>query len=196
MLSLALSPLWIAVAFRGSGIGSRKEQAVRMDRRRSDSHCRHHSSHKRPPGSKSSCPAISMPGTKRRFTLGSRLSEELVLRSALRWRKVKCLPISRRRKIDAQLTAAKAKLHAASAAVKVRDAEAQFAKTTYERWRDSPRVRGIGPGTGRQNRRNYQSGMARLNAAKADMAVAQADVDRPESLQGFKSSGSPPSMAL
>jgi len=41
--------------------------------------------------------------------------------------------------IDAQLTAAKAKLNAASAAVKVRDAEAQFAKTTYERWRDSPR---------------------------------------------------------
>src|SRR5258708_5539400 len=87
--------------------------------------------------------------------------------------------------IDAQLTAAKAKLNAASAAVKVRDAEAQFAKTTYERWRDSPRgVVSVQEQDAKQA--DYQSGMARLNAAKADMAVAQADVDRLESLQGFK----------
>jgi RND family efflux transporter MFP subunit len=33
---------------------------------------------------------------------------------------------------------------------------------------------------------DYQSGIARLNAAKADMVMAQADVDRLESLQGFK----------
>ena len=39
---------------------------------------------------------------------------------------------------DAQLAAAKAKLNAADAAVKVREAEAQFAKTTYARWRNSP----------------------------------------------------------
>src|ERR1700676_5697887 len=61
--------------------------------------------------------------------------------------------------IDAQLTAAKAKLNAAGAAVKVRDAEAQFAKTTYERWRDSPRgvvsVRARGAKRG-----DYQSGRA------------------------------------
>jgi RND family efflux transporter MFP subunit len=87
--------------------------------------------------------------------------------------------------IDAQLTAAKAKLNAASAAVKVRDAEAQFAKTTYARWRSSP------PGVVSVQERDakqadYESGLARLNAAKADMAMAQADVDRLESLQGFK----------
>jgi RND family efflux transporter MFP subunit len=87
--------------------------------------------------------------------------------------------------IDAQLTAAKAKLNAASAAVKARDAEAQFAKTTYERWRDSPRgVVSVQERDAKQA--DYQSGMARLNAAKADMAVAQADVDRLESLQAFK----------
>jgi RND family efflux transporter MFP subunit len=87
--------------------------------------------------------------------------------------------------IDAQLTAAKAKLNAASAAVKVRDAEAQFAKTTYERWRDSPR--GVVSVQEQQAKQaDYQSGIARLNAAKADMAVAQADVERLESLQGFK----------
>src|ERR1700688_1230533 len=87
--------------------------------------------------------------------------------------------------IDAQLTAAKAKLNAASAAVKVRDAEAQFAKTTYERWRDSPRgVVSVQEQAAKQA--DYQSGIARLNAAKADMAVAQADVDRLESLQAFR----------
>jgi RND family efflux transporter MFP subunit len=87
--------------------------------------------------------------------------------------------------IDAQLTGAKAKLNAASAAVMVRDAEAQFAKTTYARWRDSPR--GVVSVQEQEAKRaDYESGVARLNAAKADMAVAQADVDRLESLQSFK----------
>ena len=40
--------------------------------------------------------------------------------------------------LDAQLAAAKAKLASAEAQVKVRDAERQFADTTYARWRDSP----------------------------------------------------------
>src|ERR1700730_2149646 len=87
--------------------------------------------------------------------------------------------------IDAELTAAKAKLNAAGAAVKVRDAEAQFAKTTYARWRDSPR----GGGSVQEQeakRADYESGIARLDAAKSEMAVAQADVGRLESLQGFK----------
>jgi RND family efflux transporter MFP subunit len=87
--------------------------------------------------------------------------------------------------IDAQLAAAKAKLNAAGAAVKVRDAEAQFAKTTYARWRDSPR--GVVSVQEQEAKRaDYESGIARLNAAKADMAVAQADVDRLESLESFK----------
>jgi RND family efflux transporter MFP subunit len=87
--------------------------------------------------------------------------------------------------IDAELTAAKAKLNAASAAVKVRDAEAQFAKTTYARWRNSPRgVVSVQERDAKQA--EFESSIARLNAAKADMAMAQADVDRLESLQGFK----------
>jgi RND family efflux transporter MFP subunit len=87
--------------------------------------------------------------------------------------------------IDAQLTAAKAKLTAASAAIKVRDAEAQFAKSTYERWRDSPR--GVVSVQEQETKQaDYESGIARLNAAKADMAAAQADVDRLESLENFK----------
>jgi RND family efflux transporter MFP subunit len=87
--------------------------------------------------------------------------------------------------IDAQLTAAKAKLNAASAAVKVRDAEAQFAKTTYARWRDSPP--GVVSVQERETKQaEYESGIARLNAAKADMAAAQADIDRLQSLESFK----------
>lgn len=79
--------------------------------------------------------------------------------------------------IDAQLAAAKAKLAAASAAVKVREAEAQFAKSAYERWRNSPRgVVSVQEQEAKQA--EYESGVARLNAAKADMAVARADVDR------------------
>jgi RND family efflux transporter MFP subunit len=87
--------------------------------------------------------------------------------------------------IDAQLTAAKAKLNAASAAVKVRDAEAQFAKTTYARWQNSPP--GVVSVQERETKQaDYESGIARLNAAKADMAAAQADIDRLQSLESFK----------
>jgi RND family efflux transporter MFP subunit len=87
--------------------------------------------------------------------------------------------------IDAQLTAAKAKLNAASAAVKVREAEAQFAKTTYARWRDSPP--GVVSVQERETKQaEYESGLARLNAAKADMAAAQAEIDRLQSLENFK----------
>src|SRR3984893_1012825 len=41
--------------------------------------------------------------------------------------------------LDAQLAAAKAKLASAQAQVKVREAERDFAETTYDRWRDSPK---------------------------------------------------------
>jgi multidrug efflux pump subunit AcrA (membrane-fusion protein) len=40
--------------------------------------------------------------------------------------------------LDAELAAAQANLKAADAQVKVREAEMEFARTTYERWRDSP----------------------------------------------------------
>jgi len=41
--------------------------------------------------------------------------------------------------LDASFLAAKAKLGSANAQVNVREAELQFAKTTYERWRNSPK---------------------------------------------------------
>ncbi len=87
--------------------------------------------------------------------------------------------------IDAQLIATKAKLKAASAAFKVREAEAQFAKTTFARWRDSPRgVVSVQEKEAKQA--DYESAIARLNAAKADMAAVQGDIDRLTSLESFK----------
>jgi RND family efflux transporter MFP subunit len=87
--------------------------------------------------------------------------------------------------IDAQFSAAKAKLNAVNATIKARDAEAQFAKTTFARWRDSPK--GVVSVQEQQSKQaDYESAIARLNAAKADGAVAQADVDRLEALESFK----------
>ena len=41
--------------------------------------------------------------------------------------------------VDAQLSAAQARLRATNATIEVRDAEARFAGTTFARWRDSPK---------------------------------------------------------
>ena len=41
--------------------------------------------------------------------------------------------------LDAQLAAARAQLKAADAQVHVRKAQADFARSTYNRWRDSPK---------------------------------------------------------
>ena len=127
-----------------------------------------------------------MPGTKRRFT--RRVNGYLknwYFDFGAQVKKGDVLADIETPEIDAQLIAAEAKLNASSAAVKVRDAEAQFAKTTYARWRDSPP--GVVSVQERETKQaDYESGIARLNAAKADMAAAQADIDRLESLESFK----------
>ncbi len=87
--------------------------------------------------------------------------------------------------IDAEFSAAKAKFNAADAAVKVRVAEAHFAETTFARWRDAPK--GVVSVQEQQDKQaDYESAVARLNAARADVAVAQAEVDRLQALENFK----------
>jgi RND family efflux transporter MFP subunit len=87
--------------------------------------------------------------------------------------------------LDAQFSAAKAKLKSAEAMVKVRDPEARFAETTFARWRDSPKgVVSVQEQQAKQS--DYESAVARLNAAHADVALAQAEVDRLQALEGFK----------
>ena len=87
--------------------------------------------------------------------------------------------------LDADLVAAKAKLAATQAQVQVKQADADFAKTTYERWRDSP------PGSvSKQEQESkkaaYDAGEAQLAAANAQVQTDEADVARLTALTEFK----------
>lgn len=87
--------------------------------------------------------------------------------------------------LDAQLAAARAQLQADQAQVLVRKAEAAFSLTTYERWRDSPK--GVVSEQEREEKRaDYDSGLARLKSAEADVALAQARVNQYAALAEFK----------
>jgi RND family efflux transporter MFP subunit len=87
--------------------------------------------------------------------------------------------------LDAQLAAAEAKLNAAKAVVNVRQAEKQFAETTYQRWRDSPK--GVVSVQEQESKEaDYNSAIARLNSAQAEAAADQGDVDRLLALESFK----------
>jgi RND family efflux transporter MFP subunit len=87
--------------------------------------------------------------------------------------------------LDAQLAAAQEKLNSARAVVKIREAEKQFAESTYKRWRDSP------PGVvsvqeQESKQADFNSALSRLNAADADVGEDQGEVDRLQALEGFK----------
>ena len=87
--------------------------------------------------------------------------------------------------LDAQLAAAQAKLNSARAAVKVRDAEQQFAESTYQRWRNSPK--GVVSVQEQQSKEaDYSSAKARVTAATAEVAADQGDVDRLQAMANFK----------
>jgi RND family efflux transporter MFP subunit len=87
--------------------------------------------------------------------------------------------------LDAELAAARAQLKATEATVLVRKAETAFAQTTYERWRDSPK--GVVSEQEREEKKGaYDSAVARQQAAQADVALAQARVDKYRSLTQFK----------
>ncbi len=87
--------------------------------------------------------------------------------------------------LDAQLAAAQAKLNSARAVVKVREAESQFAESTYQRWRDSPKgVVSVQEQEAKQA--DYNSAVARLNSATAEVAADQGEVDRLKALEEFK----------
>ena len=87
--------------------------------------------------------------------------------------------------LDAELTAARAELTSAQARVKVREAESEFAKTTYERWRDSPK--GVVSEQEREAKKaDYDSAVAKLNAARAEVALDLAKVDHFVAMTQFK----------
>ncbi len=87
--------------------------------------------------------------------------------------------------LDAQLAAAQAKLNSARAVVKVREAEEQFAHSTYQRWRDSPK--GVVSVQEQESKEaDYNSAKARLSSSNAEVAVDQGEADRLVAMEGFK----------
>jgi RND family efflux transporter MFP subunit len=87
--------------------------------------------------------------------------------------------------LDAQLSAARAQLQASQSQVIARKAEAQFSKTTNERWRDSPK--GVVSEQEREAKKaDYESAQARLYAANAQVALDESKVDQYGALTEFK----------
>ncbi len=87
--------------------------------------------------------------------------------------------------LDAQLAGAQAQLKAAEAQVLVRKAQADFAKTTYDRWRDSPK--GVVSEQEREEKHaDFDSAVANLRAAEAEVTLDQARVNQYTALSQFK----------
>ena len=87
--------------------------------------------------------------------------------------------------LDAELLAAKAKLNAAIAQVAVKQARADFALTTDQRWRESPK--GVVSDQERESKKaGSAEALAELNSAHAQVMLQQADVDRLTALTQFK----------
>jgi RND family efflux transporter MFP subunit len=87
--------------------------------------------------------------------------------------------------LDAELEAARAQLKSSQSQVVARQAEAQFSKTTNERWRDSPK--GVVSEQERDSKKaEYESASARLYAANAQVSLDKAKVDQYAALAEFK----------
>ena len=87
--------------------------------------------------------------------------------------------------LDAQLATAEQKLNSAQAVVKVREAEKQFAESTYKRWRDSPA--GVVSVQEQQSKQaDYNTALSQLVAATADVGQDQSEVDRLQAFEDFK----------
>jgi RND family efflux transporter MFP subunit len=87
--------------------------------------------------------------------------------------------------LDAELSAARAQLKASEAQVSARRAEAEFSKTTNERWRDSPK--GVVSDQERESKKaDYESANARLLAADAQVGLDKSKVDQYSALAQFK----------
>jgi RND family efflux transporter MFP subunit len=92
--------------------------------------------------------------------------------------------------LDAELAAARAQLERANADVMMRQAEVQFARAQYERWRDSPK--GVVSEQEREQKHSeYDSATAQYKAAQAQVALSKAQVDQYGALSQFKRVSAP-----
>jgi RND family efflux transporter MFP subunit len=92
--------------------------------------------------------------------------------------------------LDARFGAAKANLDAARAKVNVAKAAMEFAKTTYIRWRDSPKGV-VSVQETEAKKADYQSALASYQAAIADVTADAEAADRLRALEQFKRVVSP-----
>lgn len=87
--------------------------------------------------------------------------------------------------LDAELQAARAQLKTSQAQVAARKAEAEFTRTTNERWRDSPK--GVVSDQEREAKKaDFESAEARLYAADAQVALDRSKVDQYSALTEFR----------
>jgi RND family efflux transporter MFP subunit len=87
--------------------------------------------------------------------------------------------------LDAELQAARAQLKASESQVAARQAEAEFSKTTNERWRDSPK--GVVSDQERDAKKaDYESAEAHLYAADAQVNLDKSKVEQYSALAEFK----------
>jgi membrane fusion protein, multidrug efflux system len=92
--------------------------------------------------------------------------------------------------LDASLAAAEAKLSAAKAMVETRQAESEFAKSTYERWHNAPV--GVVSVQGTLTKQDdFEIAATRLHIAMTDVKIAEGEVDRLRAQLGFKRITSP-----
>jgi RND family efflux transporter MFP subunit len=87
--------------------------------------------------------------------------------------------------VDAELEASHAQLKSSQSQVIARQAEAEFSRTTNERWRDSPK--GVVSEQERESKKaDYESSQARLYAANAQVNLDKSKVDQFAALAEFK----------
>jgi RND family efflux transporter MFP subunit len=87
--------------------------------------------------------------------------------------------------LDARLAAARAGLNAAKAEVQVRQAEADFARTTHDRWKNSPK--GVVSEQEREDKKaGFESAKAKVSAALSQVNLAEAEVERLAADEEFK----------
>jgi len=92
--------------------------------------------------------------------------------------------------LDAQLDAARAQLKASEAEVVVREADADFAKTTFERWQGS--AKGVVSEQEREEKKaGYVVAQAKVKAAQAKVNLDQSNVDRLTFMTQFKKVSAP-----
>lgn len=88
--------------------------------------------------------------------------------------------------LDDQLKAAQAKLAQAKSEARLAESAAAFAKVTYDRWQSAAPEGVVSEQERDEKKAQLDDNLAKVDAAKSEIAVAQAEVNRLETLIKFK----------